>query len=557
MSVGVVSPDAVQRLLRALTALGEEAGDEVPALLLQHTGARRVVVGQCEGLARVVLSRWGPAESARQPEVRALHGSPHAKVLKTGRYACIRGLQERFPQDACAREVAAQAYVGVAFGEVSTSCGVLGLYYDEPLTHARKVARLLSVAALRVHADLRYQRARAHGPGDGAQHGGLEAKLQHAQKLESLALLAGGIAHDFNNLLVGILGNVALALSELDEESPLLPVLEDAQGSARRAAELTKQMLAYSGRGRFVLSYVDLNTLLEETRGLLHSAMPKTARLELDLAEELPTVRADPGQLRQVIVNLVSNAADALGENSGRISVRTSTHEADSEYLASSYYDDSLPAGRYVCLEVTDTGAGMDAATTAKIFDPFFTTKFTGRGLGLAAVLGIVRGHHGAVRVDSAVGRGSSFRLLFPAADAPARVASPSEPPESGTFTGTGYILIADDEETVRNVAQRVLTQRGHRVLVAEDGIDAVEKFRAHAGAIMLVLLDLTMPGIGGEQVFRELTRIQPGVPVILTSGYSEQDVTASFASEGLAGFLQKPWGPDELLGSLRRVLGS
>ena len=233
MSLGVVSPDAVHRLLRALTALGED-GDAVPALVLEHTGASRVVIGQFEGLSRIILSRWGPAETTRLREVRALHGTPHAKVLKTGQYACVRGLQQRFPQDPCAREVFAQAYVGVAFGEASTSRGVLGVYYDHPLSAVGKVARLLSAAALRVHADMRCRRARGAGTVEEAEQGGLEAKLQHAQKLESLALLAGGVAHDFNNLLVGILGNVALALSELDEESPLLPVLEDAQGSARR-----------------------------------------------------------------------------------------------------------------------------------------------------------------------------------------------------------------------------------------------------------------------------------------------------------------------------------
>jgi PAS domain S-box-containing protein len=386
---------------------------------------------------------------------------------------------------------------------------------------------------------------------DVTERRGLELKVQHAQKLESLGVLAGGIAHDFNNLLVGILGNVGLALQDTRPEAPVVPLLHDIQTAALRAADLTKQMLAYSGKGRFVVENLDLNHVIEEMIHLLKVVINKQAVLKLNLAGNLPTVEADATQLRQVVMNLITNASDAIGDRSGVISITTGAVDVDKTYLGTTYLDEGLSEGDYVFVEVSDTGEGMDATTQARIFDPFFTTKFTGRGLGLAAVLGILRSHRGAVKVYSEIGRGSTFKVLLPCAPGSTRetLSSPSTP--SIAAVGEGLILVCDDEETIRAIARRILQKAGFTVITASDGKEAVSCFRERSKEIRAVLLDMTMPGLSGEQVFHEMRRINPEVRVLLSSGYNEQDATSHFVGKGLAGFIQKPWSPNELVKAL------
>lgn len=373
----------------------------------------------------------------------------------------------------------------------------------------------------------------------------MERKFQETQKLESLGVLAGGIAHDFNNLLTGILGNASLARMELPPESALHSYLEQIELSSQRAADLCKQMLAYSGKGRFIIQRIDLSALVRETLHLLQISISKKAVLRLNLAEELPGVMADATQIRQIIMNLVMNASDAIGEKSGVIAISTSTLYADRKYLDDLVGAAELPSGNYVVLEVTDNGSGMSAETKAKIFEPFFTTKFTGRGLGLAAVLGIVRGHKGALKVYSELGRGSTFRLLLPAAGA---AGDPKmERPPASQWRGHGTVLVIDDEEAVRMVAGKMLKTLGFEVLSASDGEQGLRVYRVHHDAICAVLLDLTMPRMDGEETFRELRRIRAEACVILMSGFNEQEAGARFVGKGLAGFLQKPFTPDEL----------
>lgn len=388
---------------------------------------------------------------------------------------------------------------------------------------------------------------------DVTERRGLELKIQQAQKLESLGVLAGGVAHDFNNLLVGILGNVGLALMDLPLESPATPALRDIQASALRAAELTKQMLAYSGRGRFVIQRLNLNRLVEETTHLLQTLVSKQATLRIQLGAELPDVEGDASQLRQVLINLVSNANDALGERAGVIAISSGLVTVDAHYLASTYLDDALDEGTFVFLEISDTGAGMTPETQAKIFDPFFTTKFPGRGLGLAAVLGILRGHRGAIKVYSEPGKGSTFKVLLPCHPAVLGEGSPVPPPlQTAAPRASGTILVADDEPAVLAVARRVLEKSGFQVLLAPDGRAALELFERHQHEIRAVLLDMTMPGPSSDEVFRELRRMQPDVRVVLTSGYNEQEATSRFVGKGLAGFIQKPWRPAELTEALQ-----
>jgi PAS domain S-box-containing protein len=389
---------------------------------------------------------------------------------------------------------------------------------------------------------------------DVTEQRNLEQQMLHSQKLESLGVLAGGIAHDFNNLLTGILGNADLAKTEMSPLAPSRTSLEGIEIAARRAADLCRQLLAYSGRGRFIIEPLDLRELVEEMGHLLLVSISKKVVLKYHFSAGIPAVEADATQLRQVIMNLIVNASEAIGERSGVISVTVGLAHCEADYLKGCFGADKLVPGDFVYLEVADTGHGMDKPTMDRIFDPFFSTKFTGRGLGLAAVLGIMRGHHGAIKVYSELSRGTTFKLLFPASESSASKLQPKSTVSAG-YHGSGKILLADDEETIRNLGRRMLQRAGFGVIVAADGREAIEKFASNKDSISLVILDLTMPHFDGEACYREMRRVQPGVKVILSSGYNEQDVVNRFAGKGLAGFVQKPYTTEELLAKIREAL--
>jgi two-component system cell cycle sensor histidine kinase/response regulator CckA len=401
------------------------------------------------------------------------------------------------------------------------------LYTESDLELLTFVSENIAIGIERKHAE--EERAR------------LEAQVQHAQKLESLGVLAGGIAHDFNNLLTGILGYADLTLMRLPEDSPVRRGLQEIKGAAERAAELSRQMLAYSGKGSFVIEPIDLNDVVRGMGNLLQVTIPKGGRLEYDLATRLPLVVADTTQVRQVIMNLITNAGEALGSEEGVITVKSGVLECDRSFLSGCYIDEQLPEGQYVFLEISDTGCGMDRETQSKIFDPFFTTKFTGRGLGLAATLGIVRGHKGTIQVGSELGSGTTFRVLLPAADEDVQAAG-MQTRELETRKGTGTVLLVDDEETVRDVGTRMLEEAGLTVVTAADGPEAVEVYAGRADEIGCVVLDLTMPRMSGEETLRQLRRIRSDVRVVLSSGHSEQEVIGRFEGRGIVGFVQKPY---------------
>ncbi len=379
-----------------------------------------------------------------------------------------------------------------------------------------------------------------------------EAQMLQTQKLESLGVLAGGIAHDFNNILMAILGNAGLALQDMSLVSPLRPMLEEIDVAAHRAADLCRQMLAYSGKGRFVVKAIDLSELAEEMGQILKVSISKRTVLRYNLCKSLPAVEADATQIRQVVMNLIINASEAVNDKDGVVSVTTGVMDCDRQYLQETRFYGEPRTGRHVYLEVSDTGCGMDAATMEKIFDPFFTTKFTGRGLGLAAVLGIVRGHRGGIKVYSEVGKGTSFKILVPAVVDPA--VAPCAESADGLWRGSGTVLLVDDEEIVRTVASRMLECLGFTVLVANDGRQGLDIFRECRERIKCVLLDLTMPHMDGEETFREMRRIKPGVRVIMSSGYNEQEVINHFVGRGIAGFIQKPYQVDSLAATLKSV---
>lgn len=374
----------------------------------------------------------------------------------------------------------------------------------------------------------------------------LEAQLRQSQKLESLGVLAGGVAHDFNNLLVGILGNASLAKEQTDPASPVQTLLDRVVNAGRRATDLTQRMLAYAGRAACDVQIMDLNGLVLEMAEFAAAAIPKSVALRTYTASDLPLIRADSSQIQQVIMNLLINAAEAIGESSGEVVISTRLEQITAKSPMDKYVDQPPSTGTYVCLEVRDTGKGMTPDVQSRIFDPFFTTKFAGRGLGLSAILGIVRAHQGGIRVASEVGRGTVFRVCLPAATGQASVHK--TPVHTRGLPRGSTILVIDDEEDIRDVVESVLTRRGIRVLTAENGRRGLELFRAHTAEIDAVLLDMNMPGMNGEAVFDELLKIRPNVKVILSTGYSEQEAATHFADAPLAGFVHKPYTASSLV---------
>jgi PAS domain S-box-containing protein len=384
----------------------------------------------------------------------------------------------------------------------------------------------------------------------------LEERMRHGQKLESLGVLAGGIAHDFNNLLVSVLGNAELAMAHLEDEAPARVYAKRIRDAGRRLSELTNQLLAYSGRGTFVRRPVELSALVAEMRPLLDLSVRKEAPLRFTLADDLPAFEGDPVQAGQVLMNLVANASDALGDSGGTISVRTGVIDADPDLLSRCVLSEGPAERSYVFLEVTDTGAGMEATTREKAFDPFFSTKPAGRGLGLAVVLGIVRGHRGAICVDSEPGQGTTFRVLFPSCDSePAPIRAREAVPDAA-WRGAGTVLVIDDEPDVRELTVEMVQRTGLATLEAADGSAGLDLLRDPACEVDLVLLDLTMPGLGGEATLAEIRCSHPDLPVVLMSGYSK-DGDASRSAASISAFLQKPFTLDQLAEALRLGLPS
>jgi len=382
----------------------------------------------------------------------------------------------------------------------------------------------------------------------------MEGQILQAQKLESLGILAGGIAHDFNNLLMGILGNAELARDELSTSSPALVHLREIETASRRAAELCRQMLAYSGKGKFVIERIDLGNLIREMAHLLEVSISKKIVLKYRFTESLPVFKGDATQIRQIIMNLIVNSAEAIGDRSGVIAVSTGAMAATAGELETFQLGEPLPPGLYVYLEVSDTGCGMDEATRIRIFDPFFTTKFMGRGLGLAAVQGIVRGHLGGIRIVSELGRGTAFRVIFPCQGLPdldegaVRITQHS-------WRGSGTVLLVDDEETVRAVGQQMLLKAGFETRTAGNGREAVEILRQSPGGYCCIILDLTMPVMDGLEALSAIREIDPMIPVLISSGYDEKEMGDRVETKSIAGFIPKPYSFEILLGKLRAAL--
>jgi signal transduction histidine kinase len=381
----------------------------------------------------------------------------------------------------------------------------------------------------------------------------LEIRMREVHKLESLGVLAGGVAHDFNNLLTAILGNTELVVRGLADGDSARERLGQVEAAAHHAADLCRQMLAYSGRGQLESHEIELGALVGDMLDLLRASVPKSIELKLRIAPQMVSVQGDASQLRQVALNLVGNAADAIGDRGGTVQIGVETVHCSRADLDSSVLGLDLREGEYVVLSVSDRGCGMDAATLERVFDPFFTTKFAGRGLGLAVVLGIVRGHAGTIDIQSEPGQGTTFRVLLPAM-ASFRVAVP-RPPLCGIMPGpvraSGKLLLVDDDEMVRSMAAIMLGSVGWDVLEAGGGHEALALWETHRGDIARIVLDVTMPGLDGPATMTALRADGCEVPIVLISGYDEHDISARCAGLDVAAVVHKPFTLEELVGAL------
>jgi len=385
----------------------------------------------------------------------------------------------------------------------------------------------------------------------------LQEQSEHTQRLESLGVLAGGIAHDFNNLLTAIMGNAVLAQNQLPDASPAHKNLHNIQQASESAATLCQQMLAYSGKGHFIIRPLNISSTIADIVQLLESSIAKLAKLDVQLDYSLPAINADEGQIKQVIMNLVINASEAIGETPGNIEVKTSRICLDKMAISTLLGAEGMLAGDYIHLQVCDDGCGMSEDIRKKIFDPFFTTKFTGRGLGMSAILGIIRGHHGGLKVSSTLAVGTQFDVYFPVSEHLPR--QKEEPPakEQDTMQSAGTVLIIDDEETVRELAMMILQDTGLKVMTAVDGVEGLEVLQKHQASINLVLLDMTMPRMGGEEFYKQMRMFSPNLNVIISSGYAEQEIRGRFDKSARIDFVQKPYHPEKLIEKVKALLSN
>jgi len=385
-----------------------------------------------------------------------------------------------------------------------------------------------------------------------------EAQLLHSEKLKSLGILAGGLAHDFNNLLSVIMGNAEITRMDSKPSSTLSGNMLQIENSCKRAAELCTQLLAFAGKGKINLSSVCLNDVSREITGLLSSKIPQGIQVKLHLASALPKVRVDVPQLHQVVSSLILNASEAIEAGRDKegseavITLTTGVMRASRQYLGESLTNEALPEGDYVFIEVSDTGCGMDTETIEHIFDPFFTTKQYGRGMGLSAGLGIMLGHQGTIRVESEPGMGSGFRLLLP----PVEEKKVTRTSAVRDWKGSGLVLVVDDNDLVRKLSCRMLEKMGFNTVAASNGKQAIKRFREKSDELVAVILDFSMSGMDGEEVFMALHNIRAEVPVVLCSGFTRQDVLDRFRAQGLAGFLHKPYSRTQLQATMRGVVG-
>jgi len=481
--------------------------------------------------------------------------TPCANVVGTKTCVYADDVASLFPKDLLLAKMNARGYVGVPIydGDGRPS-GIIVAIYRGRVDDADFSGSAISVFAGRIGAEV--DRLRAAHRADQ-----MELRVLQAQKLESLGVLAGGLAHDFNNFLASMLGSADLARLELASDHPAREHLETIREAGSTAAALCRQLLAYAGKGRFQVEHAHISEIVNSQARILRASTGENVTLHFSLTDEEGAVaELDRGQMSQILLNLVINASEAIGEGSepGLIRVTTGVTECDAGYLRTTYLDTQAPAGTYLFLEVSDDGPGMTEEVRDRLFDPFFTTKFTGRGLGLAAILGIVKSHSGTIKVYSEATKGTTFRILFPVSSSAPERATAGESIDE--WRGSGKVLLVDDNDLIRRVGARMLDALGFEPVVAEDGVAALEVLDRQgddSALVILVILDLTMPRMNGEETYRAMRARYPKLPVILTSGFNEQDTVQHFAGKGLAGFLQKPFQLEDLRKRTREALAA
>jgi DNA-binding LacI/PurR family transcriptional regulator/signal transduction histidine kinase len=520
------------------------AGAELPAELTESALVKAVSSElKTIGFANAWVSVYPDSTAAELECIAAVHDGKAMDAKRTRYHA--RSIVPPFLQGE-----KRMSYVVIPLSSGSDRLGVIGLelgaanlYYEILREHMSSYLKSIAIFQNRVEALM--------AEADKQRR---EIEMQHRQKLESLGVLAGGIAHDFNNMLSAMAGNLDTALLDLEDNRIQSEPIVECKAVVKHASLLCRQLLAYSGKGQFLVKRLNINDLLNELRDLLNVSVAKRATLLFELDEQLPDIEGDVAQINQVFVNLVINAAEAAGQGGGKVLVRTATR-----FLEASYFDDNIVGAKlasdsYVYTEVSDTGTGIPPEIKDKIFDPFFTTKFTGRGLGLAAVLGIVRGHKGAVKVHSTKGVGTRFEVVFPILKRLSVIPKHSTAPPP-KWTGRGAVLLVDDEPTVLRAGGRLLKRMGFEVLTASGGQEGIDILSSRAHVVTVVILDITMPGKGGIETMDAMRKIDSKLPIVLTSGYSEQYAAASLGNESPSAFLQKPYDMQQLNLVLGKVL--
>ncbi|MBF0542842.1 MAG: response regulator [Candidatus Riflebacteria bacterium] len=385
----------------------------------------------------------------------------------------------------------------------------------------------------------------------------LEERIMQSRKLESLAKLAGKIAHDFNNILTGIFGYADIAIMALPPNSVIRDYIQKIVVSARNAGNLSKEMLALTGKGKLMIQNLQITDLFKQIKNLLENSVPKNCDLKISFPENLPTINGDFSQIMQAIINLVTNSVEAIGPRDGKISINSGIVDCNRAFLRECQFSEDLQTGKYLFIEVLDSGCGITQEIQQQIFDPFFSTKLVGRGLGLPTVYGIVRGHKGTIKVTSEIGNGTSVKLFFPIIDKGDEIVEKARETAKmiEEWRSYGKILVIEDDDFIRSSIIQILKKVGFTTLDASNGQAGITAFQSHSPDVRLVLLDLTMPDLGGEETFRELKKIKSDVPIILTSGYSEEEATNNFDKKDLADFLQKPYSFDKLISKIKNVL--
>jgi PAS domain S-box-containing protein len=531
--------DRLAQLNRCFLNFGGDPDENIRRLVElcgSQMGATAALYNRQEGALLCSLGHWQAPEGYCPVDTAEGHVCFDVIRNNSGIPLVVRDLQSTSyaTSDRNVRSYGLRTYVGVAVRWNREAIGSLCVVYDRDVEPTSEDLDFIGIVASGVAVEEERKR-------NSAAHQRMEERIRQTQKLESLGMLAGGVAHDFNNLLMSMLGNADLALESLPPDVPERPFIENVKKSAGRAAELTAQMLAYAGKKQVAREEFDLNGLVQEMTQLLKVSISKKATLRLELSSAMSGMEGDPGQIRQVVMNLLINASDAIGDCSGTIVLSTGEIRADRGFFDDAYFQEEFPPGPYIYVRVADSGCGFDEGTRARLFDPFFSTKFVGRGLGLPVVMGIVRSHRGAIKVESRPGQGSVFTVFFPAysgvpcegAKAPAGLrASGSDRP----------VLVVDDEEDVLAVVGNMLRQGEHRVMTAGSGRQALQMLGDGSEKPAVVLLDLTMPDMDGVQVLSAIRKSNPALPVIVSSGFDEADVAMRFGALQYDGFIQKPY---------------